>query len=487
MVGSVNTAVTPPVSREMLEGERGVLVGVARWPSDRPVAVLFSGDGAESWPTILASPVATVQFWIGDGDRVERRIVVHEGGGIPPPVHDDADAPMLEQLRVMFRADARLSQPETAFAGGWLGWLAYELGRLVEPMGRDAGRAPMPVGVPLAEWHWCPDAIVGREGGGRRIIGDQGRALSWMKGGGDARGFAARVTGGSMDERTYRDGVARIVELIRAGDVFQVNLAHRLDAAFAGSARSAFAALVAAARPRCGAYFEGPGLGADGRHAVLSASPELFLRFDARTRALTTQPMKGTRAASESRDALAHAEKDRAELSMIVDLMRNDLGRVCDLGSVRVLSTRDIESHGHGHARLWQATATVGGRLREDRTIADALWAAFPPGSITGAPKVRAMQIIDEIEMADRGPYCGCAGFVSRCGSAAFNVMIRTGVILGHGDASALDAFADGRLVYGVGAGIVSDSDPAAEWRETLDKARILDALTGDLAREGAR
>lgn len=478
MVGPVDTSASSLSPGESLESHRSTLDMVSRWPMDRPVAALVGGDGTGSWPTILAPPIAAVQFWCVDGERVERRVVAWDDGAVP--IHDDACAPMLDQLRVMFRMDARSEASTSDFAGGWLGWMAYEAGRLMEPTGRFAGRGPSLDAKLLCEWHWCPDAIIEREGGGWHAVGDEDRLRACVQSREDQRGFIARVTGGSMDAATYRSRVARVVELIAAGDVFQVNLAHRLDAAFAGSARSAFARLATAARPRFGAYFEGSGYHNGVRHAILSASPELFLRFDSRTRALTTQPMKGTRAGSESRELLARAQKDQAELAMIVDLMRNDLGRVCDLGSVRVLATRDIESHGAGPARLWQATATVGGRLRDDRTIADALWAAFPPGSITGAPKVRAMQIIDELELADRGAYCGCAGFVSRCGNAALNVTIRTAMIQGHTLDASLDDFDSGRLTYGVGAGIVSDSDPDAEWRETLDKARILDALLED-------
>ncbi|HEX2838810.1 MAG TPA: chorismate-binding protein, partial [Phycisphaerales bacterium] len=182
-------------------------------------------------------------------------------------------------------------------------------------------------------------------------------------------------------------------------------------------------------------------------------------------------PMKGTRPAGHPAGELEAAEKDRAELTMIVDLMRNDLGRVCDLGSVRVERARAIERHeGLG---VLQATATVAGTLRAGRTWWDVIAATFPGGSVTGAPKVRAMQIIGELEGRARGAYCGCIGFLSDSGAFQCNIAIRTAMIDGLPSAGTLDGVADGTISYSVGAGIVADSDPAAEWRETMDKAAV--------------
>jgi para-aminobenzoate synthetase component 1 len=252
----------------------------------------------------------------------------------------------------------------------------------------------------------------------------------------------------------FTRSVERALEYIRAGDVYQVNLAHRLTAQFEGSTRAFFAALMAGARPWYGAYLETP------EGAVCSASPELFLTYDPATRRLTTRPMKGTRPASLAAE-LAASEKDTAELNMITDLMRNDIGRVSELGSVAVQQQRNFELHN----QLVQTTSTVTGTLRAGLTFTDALLSAFPGGSVTGCPKVRAMQIIDELELSGRGMYCGAIGYISRSGHAAFNIVIRTAVIEGD------------RLTYHAGAGIVVDSDPAAEWQETLDKAGILTRL----------
>jgi len=188
-----------------------------------------------------------------------------------------------------------------------------------------------------------------------------------------------------------------------------------------------------------------------------------------------TRPMKGTRPAGGDPAELERSVKDRAELNMIIDLMRNDLGRVCRAGSVRVERAREIERHG-GERGVWQATATVSGELRDGIGLARVLGAAFPAGSVTGAPKIRAMQIIDELEPVRRGPYCGSIGWIGNDGAAELSVAIRTALVSGApGDGPG--EVREGVLDYSVGAGIVADSDPSAEWRETMDKAGVMRAI----------
>jgi anthranilate/para-aminobenzoate synthase component I len=263
----------------------------------------------------------------------------------------------------------------------------------------------------------------------------------------------------------YTGAVADAIGLIHAGDAYQVNLAHRLTWHFRGSPLALFRRVAIRAVPWYGGFMRFHHEGRD--HALCSASPELLLGLDARSRIVTTRPMKGTRPGRSGSDELRDAPKDRAELAMIVDLARNDLGRVCRLGSVRVREPRELETHAGGD--VLQATATVAGVLRRDRSLLDLVRALFPAASVTGAPKIRAMQIIDRLEAVRRGPYCGALGFVSDCGNAAFNVMIRTGAIVGT---PCPDGTVAGTLDYAVGAGIVADSDPEAEWEETLVKAR---------------
>lgn len=280
----------------------------------------------------------------------------------------------------------------------------------------------------------------------------------------------------AVSPSAYEAGVRAVLDRIAVGDVYQVNLAHPMRGSFAGSARALFAELATRLAPWYGVYLEADEPGTGRRLALASASPELFLSYDACSRAIETRPMKGTRPADGDPSELRDSAKDRAELCMIIDLMRNDLGRVAAVGSVRVETPRAIERHGV-LGGVWQATATVRATLREGLGLADLFRAAFPGGSVTGAPKIAAMRIIDELEWAARGPYCGAAGYVSACGRAAFNIAIRTACIEGEPGPEGLDAIRAGTLTYPAGAGIVADSDPASEWRETLDKAAALHGL----------
>ncbi len=193
------------------------------------------------------------------------------------------------------------------------------------------------------------------------------------------------------------------------------------------------------------------------RQIIASISPELFVQLKreadpdntrANSGGVVTRPIKGTVGVGVDPAVLARSMKDQAELNMIVDLMRNDLGRVCRFGSVKVEEARAIETHG-GAAGVHHGVGTVTGVLREGLGMADLLAAAFPAGSITGAPKIRAMQIIDELEPVERGPYCGGIGYVSDGGGAAMNVAIRTAVITGsRAPGAPVDAIAAGLLDY---------------------------------------
>ncbi len=268
----------------------------------------------------------------------------------------------------------------------------------------------------------------------------------------------------SVSRAEFEAGVARIREYIAAGDVYQVNLSQRFHAPFLGSALALYRRLRARNPAPFGAYLE------FGDAQVASISPERFLRLDATTRAAEARPIKGTRprGTTAAEDAvlareLLESEKDRAENVMIVDLLRNDLGKVCRPGSVRVPKLFALESHPTVH----HLVSTVTGELAEGADAFDLLRAAFPGGSVTGAPKIRAMQIIAELERAPRGLYCGAIGYVSASGAMDFNIPIRTIVLR------------DGSATFPAGAGIVWDSEPAAEYDETLAKARtMIEALT---------
>jgi para-aminobenzoate synthetase component 1 len=261
----------------------------------------------------------------------------------------------------------------------------------------------------------------------------------------------------NFSHEEYVKAVAAAREYICAGDIFQVNLSQRFEADLPITPYELYSRLRLINPAPFASYLNFDGV------TVVSASPERFLRV--RGDMVETRPIKGTRPRGRSAaedEALArellHSTKDRAENVMIVDLERNDLGRVCRYGTVRVRELCLLETY----ATVFHLTSTVEGRLREDKNRIDLLKATFPGGSITGAPKVRAMEIIDELEPTRRSIYTGSIGYLSFGGEMDLNIVIRTFVIK------------DGKAYFQVGGGIVYDSDPEAEYQETLDKAKAL-------------
>ncbi|MFM9995481.1 MAG: anthranilate synthase component I family protein [Phycisphaerales bacterium] len=490
----VRTLKTPVRMRSPAAADSARLM--ASWDPRRPLAALWSaGAGGERsrW-SVLAEPAGTYRFEMGAGGAGRSRWI----GSDPPPA-DFTHDPLADLGAVTgavtgaTRRDARGGDGAAPFQegrGGWIGSISYELGRVLEPAASGPRRPGDDRGLPLIEFHRCPAerTIIIDQATGTVSAPDTGEFDPFVRGA-PPGGFTLGALRSATGREGYMAAVARGVEYIRAGDVFQVNLAHRLSARFEGSTRALFLRLAGSALPWYGAYLESADGGA--RRAVLSMSPELFVEFDPRSRAITTRPMKGTRPGGADPRELAASLKDRAELAMIIDLMRNDLGRVCSFRSVRVPDARTIESHGVAaipaeerratrgatHPSVWQAVGTVTGVLREGLGVRDVLGACFPPGSVTGAPKIRAMQIIDELEPVARGAYCGCVGWIGDDGHFAFNVAIRTAIVTGKSGSAALDDIRGGVLDYSVGAGIVADSNPDAEWRETLDKAAVFEGL----------
>jgi para-aminobenzoate synthetase / 4-amino-4-deoxychorismate lyase len=258
-----------------------------------------------------------------------------------------------------------------------------------------------------------------------------------------------------IDRKSYADRFAKVQEYIRAGDIYQANLTFRAAAQYAGDPLALYAAI----RPNAAAGYGG--IIWTGERWFLSFSPELF--FALKDGRVTTRPMKGTakRQADPALDSKATEQlqadpKQRAENLMIVDLLRNDLSRICTAGSVKVPELFHVESYPTVH----QMTSTVTGELNSGCGAVDLLQSIFPCGSITGAPKIRAMEIIDEIEGAPRGIYCGSIGRIDVSGDAAFNVAIRTFSL--NEDTK--------QLSLGLGSGIVADSDMTDEWAECLAK-----------------
>lgn len=260
-----------------------------------------------------------------------------------------------------------------------------------------------------------------------------------------------------VNEEDYRLAVQGIREYIAAGDTYQVNYTFPMDAPFEGDAAAWFQELCAAQQADHCAYLQ---LGAQ---TILSASPELFFRRDGDR--ITTRPMKGTcprglwpDADAKNVDALKASDKERAENIMIVDMHRNDLGRIAETGTVEVDSLFDVERY----RTLWQMTSTVSAETQAK--LPDVFAALFPSASVTGAPKVRTMEIIRELEPEPRGVYCGSIGWCGPDGAAEFNVAIRT-VTIDH---------YEGRARYNVGSGITWDSTPEGEYAECVTKTEFL-------------
>jgi para-aminobenzoate synthetase component 1 len=292
--------------------------------------------------------------------------------------------------------------------------------------------------------------------------GEEGAALPDSR----SRAPSHLVTHGNFDPRLalrssfthddYLAAVARVREYVLAGDIFQANLSQRFEAPLAESPWSLYRRLRHRNASPFAAFLDFPGV------AVLSASPERFLLVRA-DGTVETRPIKGTRPRGLGPEhdaalglALTESAKDRAENLMIVDLMRNDLSRVCAPGSVRVPELFALERY----ATVHHLVSTVVGELAAGADAFDLVRATFPGGSITGAPKVRAMEIIAELEPSERGVYCGSVGYFSVTGDADTSIAIRTAVALGN------------RVYFSAGGGIIADSDPEQEYRETLDKAR---------------
>lgn len=365
------------------------------------------------------------------------------------------------------------------FTGGLVGYLGYDLRRFIERLPQNSKRDQNFPDMYFARYDsvLCHDALSGEW----RLFGE-GESAEMLRETAE-QAAEALATGGHSAERhpverrhpvedgrmksnfrkaEYLAAVERVIEYIAAGDIFQANLSQRFECEADAPAPLLYERLRTANPAPFAAYLD-----VGGGRRVMSSSPERFLRVEGRR--VETRPIKGTRPRGDDpagdaamRRELLESEKDAAELAMIVDLERNDLGRVCEFGSVRVTEPRALETY----ATVHHLAATVVGEMREGCDIVDLLRAAFPGGSITGAPKIRAMEIIDEMEPTARGVYTGGIGYIGPGGRADINIAIRTLLLDGR------------RATFQVGGGIVADSEPEAEYRETLDKGRgIMRAL----------
>jgi para-aminobenzoate synthetase component I len=444
---------------------------LARVLSERPgFFFLDTGQAGEGGSERAFSFLGFAPFltWRAYGDR----ILVDTNDGKREEVRQE---PLAHLRTLMRRYHTTAANPPVPFGGGAVGYFTYEFGAQWEGIPPAAGETG---GLPEAQFGFydgviaydlaagktyaiahpvadnCADTILTRlcEAVRPAAEAEPGPPTEPAA---PAAEFKANVT-----REDYLQVVERAKDYIAAGDIYQVNVSHRFEGATIDRPYAIYRRLRRRSPAPYGAYLDA------GEFQILSSSPELFLQLD-RTGRLVTRPIKGTRPrgrtpAEDARLAaeLRASEKDQAELLMIVDLERNDLGRVCRFGSVRVEERHRLETH----PTVFHLVATISGRLREDRDIFDCLRAMFPGGSITGAPKIRAMQIIAELERCRRHVYTGSIGYLGFDGQCDLNIAIRTIVCR------------QGRASYHVGGGIVADSQAAAEYQETLDKGRALRA-----------
>ena len=417
-----------------------------------------------------AHPVALFGAWAGGCDVVcAEPILVRSGPGPPTDILDASLTPV----------EGGGSRP--AFGGGWIGYLGYNAGGEALP---PSGPRRLPAwwfgyydhalvrDRATGEWFFETLATDDRTGALDRRLAELRRRATALTGAGPtgAPGYEFGPFRLVPGKAGHREAVGRAVEYIRQGDIFQANICLRAEAGFSGDPLDAFCRAAAELRPPYSSFisvWDTP----DARAAVASLSPELFLRRDAGR--VVSKPIKGTarrdgdaeRAAAQLTE-LERSAKNRSENVMIVDLVRNDLARVCVPGTVTVPDLLGAEPH----PGVWHLVSTVEGTLLPGTTDGDLIRAAFPPGSVTGAPKVRALEVIDEIETSPREVYTGAIGYRSPIAGLELNVAIRT------------FEFAAGRAWLGAGGGIVADSDPAAEYAECLIKATpLLTAMGGRL------
>lgn len=386
--------------------------------------------------------------------------------------------PALRQALARFPWQGGEERPPLPFFGGWVGYFSYELLHFIE-------RIPRSVTVthtfPHLELRFYPEVLAYDH---RRQVWIASSLVPAEQAPDEAELVVKRLAGfleeplpprdpapalkgqlaSNFTRTEYETSVGKVLAYIAAGDAYQVNLSQRFSGRLGVTPMELAARLSEVSPAPFGAFLQ------HGNRAIVSASPERFFRL--RDRGVETCPVKGTRPRGDTpaedgrlRRELWESAKECAELTMITDLLRNDLGRVCEYGSVEVVVARELQTFSNVH----HACSKVRGKLRPGADIVALLRATLPGGSVTGAPKVRAMEIIEELEPSARGPYCGAIGYIGVDGGVDLNIAIRT--ILCEGE----------KLSFQVGGGIVADSDPAREYEETLHKARgILRALGVD-------
>jgi len=385
-------------------------------------------------------------------------------------------------------ASGRLSSAFLPFQSGAVGYLGYEAGHLIEQF-QDTGADDLE--MPDIFFMLCDQVLGHCHATNRSTLSVVGRGdtedearrnaerrqdrirtqiealeeesptdrLAWPDMTSDPIALTDVDVQAHFDEATYCEAVDEIKRHIGAGDIYQACMTHRFESPLEGGDAWDLYGMLRAINPApFASYLQLP------EGTIVSASPERFLSVDAK-RVVESRPIKGTRprgaTAKEDatlRDALQRSEKDLAENVMIVDLVRNDLGRVCKFGSVQVPEQTLVEAY----ATVFQMVSTIRGELADGVDCIDLIQACFPGGSMTGAPKIEAMKIIDRLEPVSRGVYSGAIGYLDFSGTVDLNIVIRSAVVKG------------GRCYYNVGGAVVADSDARAEYIETLDKAKAM-------------
>lgn len=333
------------------------------------------------------------------------------------------------------------------FVGGWVGFITYNQGaNWMNVQSRHESK------LPLQWWKWCSEVYA------FKVEEEDGFGLG-------KDGFEMGSVKSNISWEEYKKGILEVKRLLKEGETYQVNFAQQFIADFSGDPFMLYAALFQR-NPSAMCFFaEGDGAESEGLGpwAVCSNSPERIFSLRGRIgdQTMRTEPIKGTIARGEDPQFLLNDEKSYAELTMIVDLVRNDFGRVAKLGSVKVVEHQALMEL----KNVWHTYSIVEAQLAEDKTVADLIKSMFPGGSIVGCPKKRTMEIIDRLVDFSWGAYCGSAGYVSKNGNADFNIMIRT--------AQVVEGLDGKQVEFGAGGGIVMDSDAQAEYQEAKDKAGV--------------
>ena len=467
-------------------------------------ATLFEQVADQPWAIFLDSGVLRGEkpsSATGDFDvlaiKPQSTLVFQDGviqfrsGAIKEQLHGDPLSVLQSSIPKYAETEQTIKDVDCAYLPGALGYFSYDLARYYESLetaaNNDEELPEMAVGIyhviMVIDHQQQRTQLVWREGASnvQSIVEEWQELMEWYEEDGqdeaDSKAFmdeySGRMQAGllneNMDEKEYRECFNRIRSYSMAGDCYQVNLTKRFSTKVIGDAWLSYRCLREVSPAPYGVYFNLPFV------QILSNSPESFIQC--RDRQVVTSPIKGTKARNhqdkeldeEIANSLLNSEKDRAENLMIVDLMRNDLSRCCELGSVKVPSMFAI----HSFANVHHLISTITGVLRKNLHPLDLLKSCFPGGSITGAPKIRAMEIIEELEPHRRGVYCGSIGYIGMDASMETSIAIRTIVVK------------DSVARFAAGGGLVIDSEVSEEHQEIIDKASIMNHVLVRHSNEG--